>query len=165
MLLWKKCWVIVLRLYQYLKKKFNVYTHKYNKYYFNFLIWREKFYGHINLDVYRIWWYDDLRDATPVTSINKWRSHLQSDLNAKCWFWEKWEKSVLWKKSKIFKICLGESEGSTFTHLIIFSFLKNMNAVSLQCVTKKILHLDLFRHEKHVSKFFLMKFSKIIELF
>ncbi len=46
-------------------------------------------------------------------------------------------EAVLWKKSKIFKICLGESKRSTFTHLIIFSFLKNTNAVLLQCVTKK----------------------------
>ncbi len=86
-------------------------------------------------------------------TFNIWRSHLQSDLTAKCWFWE---KSVLWKKSKIFKICLEESKGSTFTHLIIFSFLKNTNAVLLQCLTKKknTSFRSLCRYEKHVSHFF-----------
>ncbi len=90
------------------------------------------------------------------SAAKNWRSHLQSDLNAKCWFWEKWEKSVLWNKSKIFKICLGESKGSTFTHLIIFLFLKNTNAVLLQCLTKKKItsFRSLCRYEKHVSNFF-----------
>ncbi len=38
----------------------------------------------------------------------------------KFWFWEKWEKAVLPKKSKIFEICLRESKRSTFIHQIIF---------------------------------------------
>ncbi len=88
--------------------------------------------------------------------IWNWRSHTQSNLTAKCWFWEKWEKAVLWKKIKIFKISLGEKKGLTFTHLIIFSFLKNTNALLLQCIKK--IHLGHFAGMKNTFLIFLYAF-------